>query len=330
MKILVTGSSGHLGEALCRTLKKKQIGCIGIDIKEGPYTTQIGSITDPSFVNQVVENIDYVVHTATLHKPHIVTHSKQDFIDTNITGTLNLLEAAKRKGVKGCIFTSTTSTFGDQLRPTKGEPAVWVTEDLTPIPKNIYGVTKLAAEDLCQLYVRNHQLPCLILKTSRFFSEADDNKQLRETYEDLNIKANEYLHRRVDIEDVVSAHLLAIEKVVDLGFQKYIISATSPFTKKDLLNLHTDATKVVSSIYPEFETLYKRKGWKMLPQIGRVYVNAKARNELGWQPKYDFQHILNCLEKDQDYRSALTLELGIKGYHTTKFEESPYPVIEKK
>ncbi len=84
--------------------------------------------------------------------------------------------------------------------------------EVTPIPKNIYGVTKTAAEALCELFYRNHGLPCLILRTSRFFPEVDDRKETREAYQDGNIKANELLYRRVDLEDVVSAHLLALEK----------------------------------------------------------------------------------------------------------------------
>ena len=178
MKILVTGSSGHLGEALIRTLRDKSIDYQGIDIKPSELTTHTGSISDAAFVNACIQNqnIDVIIHTATLHKPHVGTHTNQEFVDTNITGTLNLLEAAKSFGVKSFIFTSTTSTFGDVMNPPKDQPAVWVTEETIPIPKNIYGVTKLAAEDLCWLFYRNEKLPCLVLKTSRFFPEEDDNK----------------------------------------------------------------------------------------------------------------------------------------------------------
>ena len=328
MKILVTGSSGHLGNAICQILKKNQIDYLGIDLKEGEFTTKIGSICDRAFVKDVIKNIDYILHTATLHKPHIATHSNQDFIDTNVSGTLNLLEEAKDNGVNGIIYTSTTSTFGDMLTPQENEPAIWISEDTRSIPKNIYGVTKNAAEDLCQLFYRNHNLPCIILKTSRFFPEEDDKKQMRKMYEDMNIKANEYLYRRVDIEDVVAAHLLALKKVRSVGFQKYIISATSPFSKENLMNLHTDAIKVVREIYPEFAELYAQKGWKMFPKIDRVYVNEKARNELGWNPKYDFRHVLDCLKKGKDFRSTLSKNVGIKGYHDEYFEEGPYPVTE--
>lgn len=52
MKILVTGSSGHLGEAICRTLRKKDVDFVGIDIKEGNFTTNIGSISDRDFLKK--------------------------------------------------------------------------------------------------------------------------------------------------------------------------------------------------------------------------------------------------------------------------------------
>ena len=326
MKILVTGSSGHLGEAFLRTINRKQYDARGLDIKPGPYTTHVGSITNSKLVNNCMAGIDCVIHTATLHKPHIATHSKADFVDVNVMGTLNLLEAAKQHQVKAFIYTSTTSTFGDAMAPSLSKPAVWITEETVPIPKNIYGVTKTAAEDLCQMYFRNHGLPCLILKTSRFFMEEDDQKAIRLSFDDLNAKANEFTHRRVDVEDVVSAHFLAMEKATSIGFGKYIISATSSFQKSDLAELNNDANAVVQRIYPEFAAVYQQRGWKMFPRIGRVYRNEKARRELGWQPKYDFAHVLNCLRGDQPFWSPLALKIGAKGYHDTEFEEGPYPV----
>ncbi len=328
MRILVTGSSGHLGEAIIRTLRDQKIDCIGIDQNPSAYTTQVGSITDKRFIEQCMKDIDAVIHTATLHKPHVATHSYQDFIDTNLTGTLHLLDAAKAHGVKAFIYTSTTSTFGDMLTPEKGKPAVWITEETAAIPKNIYGVTKNAAEDLCQLFYRNYGLPCIVLKTSRFFPEADDKKSIRDAYSDENIKLNEYLYRRVDIEDAVTAHLLAIEKAAAIGFAKYIISATSPFSQDDLLALRENAPGVVAQLFPDYETIYRSRNWKMLPGIDRVYVNEKARTELGWQPRYDFGYALACIKNDKDFRSALSRSVGIKGYHSETFEHGPYPVHE--
>jgi nucleoside-diphosphate-sugar epimerase len=201
-----------------------------------------------------------------------------------------------------------------------------VTEEVTPVPKNIYGVTKTAAEDLCELFYRKHKLPCLVLRTSRFFPEEDDRKEMRQFYEDGNVKANEFLYRRVDIEDVVNAHLLAIERAPTIGLGRYIISETTPFTPDDLFELRKNAPSVVKRKVPDYELEYTRRGWKMFPSIERVYVNARARKELGWHPQYDFVEVLGSLKTGADPRSPLSRLVGSKGYHPGGFAEGPYPV----
>ena len=115
MKFLVTGSSGHLGEALVRTLRGLGHDVAGLDLRGGVRTTSLGSILDRACVRRCIEGAHVVFHAATLHKPHQVTHGRQDFVDTNITGTLNLLEEAVAAGVGAFVYTSTTSVFGDAL-----------------------------------------------------------------------------------------------------------------------------------------------------------------------------------------------------------------------
>ncbi len=315
MKLLVTGSSGHLGEALVRALKSGNHEVIGIDRIPSLFTNGVGSITDRDFVRAYMKGVQAVFHTATLHKPHVSSHDRQQFIDTNITGTLNLLEESVENNVQSFIYTSTTSTFGDALTPDPGSPAAWITELVTPIPKNIYGVTKMAGEDLCQLFHRNQGLACIVLKTSRFFPEEDDQKLVRDNYEDMNIKANEFLYRRVDIEDVVNAHLLAMNKAASVGFNRYIISADTPFNQSDLSELFRDAPGVVKRLIPGYETVYLQKGWKMFPVIDRVYVNEKAKKDLGWRPDNNFQRILEKLKMNEYPFSQLTKIIGSKGYH---------------
>src|SRR5215208_169855 len=117
MRILVTGSAGHLGEALVRTLQPTEHEVFGVDLVPSAFTHQVGSIVDREQVRRWMAGVDAVLHTATLHKPHMGTHSRQAFVDTNITGTLNLLEEAQAVGVQSFIFTSTTSAFGDALSP---------------------------------------------------------------------------------------------------------------------------------------------------------------------------------------------------------------------
>jgi UDP-glucose 4-epimerase len=315
VKILVTGSAGHLGEALVRTLRERRVEVVGVDVERSPFTDIVGSIADRTVADESMRGVTHVLHAATLHKPHVATHPRQAFIDTNITGTLNLLEAASQESVRAFIFTSTTSTFGDALTPPAGSPAAWITEEVTPVPKNIYGVTKTAAEDLCRLFHRNNALPCLILRTSRFFPERDDVPERRDGFDDANLKVNELLYRRVDIEDVVSAHLLALEKAPALGFDKFIITATTPFGRGDLAELGRDAPAVLERLRPHYRTIYSARGWRMLPVLDRVYVNSRARERLGWSPRYDFDRALRDLAAGDDHRSELARAIGAKGYH---------------
>jgi UDP-glucose 4-epimerase len=135
MRVLVTGSPGHLGEALVRTLETTSHKVVGLDIMASHFTGKVGSIVDRSHVKRCMKGVDAVLHTAALHKPHVITHGRQDFIDTNITGTLVLLEESASVGVNSFVFTSTTSAFGAALTPLAGAPAVWVTEDVPPIPR---------------------------------------------------------------------------------------------------------------------------------------------------------------------------------------------------
>ncbi|EAQ89370.1 hypothetical protein CHGG_05989 [Chaetomium globosum CBS 148.51] len=185
--VLVTGSAGHLGTALMLALPELGYTPIGIDIKAGPTTTHVGSITDTAFLASVFTTHQpaHVIHAATLHKPHVDSHTKNDFIQTNIAGTLALLEAAttttpqtqtqtqtqtqpfpSERTVQSFIFISTTSTFGTALTPLPNAPASWITETTsTPTPKNIYGTSKTAAEDLCHLLHLQTSLPTIILRT---------------------------------------------------------------------------------------------------------------------------------------------------------------------
>jgi UDP-glucose 4-epimerase len=324
MRVLVTGSSGHLGEALMRVLGDEGVDVVGLDVLASPYTTVVGSVADRGCVRRCMDGVDAVLHTATLHKPHVGSHRREDFVHTNVEGTLVLLEEAVAAGVSRFVFTSTTSAFGRALVPAPGEPAAWITEDVRPVARNIYGATKVAAEDLCELVHRDHGLPCLILRTSRFFPEGDDRDDVRAGYDDLNVKVNELLYRRADIEDVVSAHRLAIERAPELGFGRYIISATTPFAPEDRVGLRADAPAVVRRRVPGYEEVYARRGWRMFDSLERVYDSTRAREQLGWAPRYDFASALEALAAGEDPRSELALAVGAKGYHAQS--TGPYTI----
>jgi UDP-glucose 4-epimerase len=324
MRLLVTGSSGHLGEALMRVLRDDGVDVVGLDVLPGAYTDVVGSIADRAVVRGALDGVDGVLHSATLHKPHVGSHSRQEFVDTNVTGTLNLLEEAVEAGVGRFVFTSTTSAFGRALTPGDGEPAAWIDEGVAPIPRNVYGVTKTSAEGLCELVHRDHGLPVIVLRTSRFFPEADDRDDVRAAFDDDNLKVNELLYRRVDIEDAVVAHRLALQRAPEIGFGRYIVSATTPFAHEDLQDLRTDAPAVVARRVPEYAEIYAARGWRMLPGVERVYDNTRARKDLGWAPRYNFRHALALLAAGAPPRSDLAIAVGAKGYHPVS--TGPYTV----
>jgi UDP-glucose 4-epimerase len=178
------------------------------------------------------------------------------------------------------------------------------------------------------LFSRRRKLPTIVLRTSRFFPEADDDADIRSAYDLANAQANEFLYRRVDIEDVVTAHLLAGERAPYIGFGRYIVSATTPFGSDDLMALRRDAPGVVRRLFPDCAELYADRGWTLFPSLDRVYVNHEAMRELGWRPKYDFRHVLDSLRKGVDFGSSLARDVGSKGYHAVVFKDGPYPVAQ--
>jgi UDP-glucose 4-epimerase len=83
---------------------------------------------------------------------------------------------------------------------------------------------------------------------------------------------------------------------------------------------------VVRRRVPRYDKVYSNHGWSMFPGIERVYVNERARTELGWNPKYDFARVIDLLRAGRDPRSPLACAVGSKGYHAHAFAEGPYPV----
>lgn len=324
--VLVTGAHGHLGFALMCALPEYGYSPVGIDILGSTvpeHTVITGSISDSEFcasIFQAYPTLRYVLHTATLHKPHVASHSKNDFIDTNIRGTLNLLEASHSgpARIQAFIFTSTTSTFGKALAPQPGQPAAWIDEQVTPIPKNIYGTTKVAAEDLCQLMHAETHMPIIVLRTSRFFPEQDDSDAACDEFDDDNLKVCELLYRRIDLHDVVSAHVCAMREASRIGWAKYIISAPPPFVNSPSLlkQLDSDAAEAINHVRPEEVKILLQQGWKLPRRLDRVYDPRKAMADLNWTPLYTFERALQQVKHGKNWQSKLALQVGKRGYHS--------------
>jgi nucleoside-diphosphate-sugar epimerase len=298
LRLLLTGSSGWLGRFLAPRLRARGHTVVGFDVAPGAETQLIGSVADRAVVERAFADhaIEAVIHAGALHKPDIERYPMQAFIDVNVTGTLNLLRAAAEAGHDRFVFTSTTSLMiTEAIRAEAGDQAVWLDERTGPLePRNIYGVTKLAAEGLCRLHAREHGLACVVLRTGRFFPEEDD------THRDLsgeNMKANEFLNRRLTVEDAAEAHVVALDPAPAIGFGTFVLSAPTPFLPSDAAALKRDAAAVIAGYYPDAPALYAARGWRLPERIGRVYDAGLAERELGFRCETDFARVLEALRQ---------------------------------
>ena len=299
MRVLLTGSSGWLGRFLAPMLRHAGHSVTGLDVAPGAFTDMIGSVADRQLIDRLFgeHGIDAVIHSGALHKPDIARYPTQAFVDVNVSGTLNLLEAAVAHRAQGLVFTSTTSLMiSTAIREARGDAAAWIDETLAPLePRNIYGVTKLAAEHLCRLFNAEHGLPVVALRTSRFFPEDDDTHR---SLDGENMKANEFLHRRLTVEDAAAAHIVALEKLAEIGFGTFIVSAPTPFARDEAEALKHDAAAVIAQHYPEAAALYAKRGWRLPQTIDRVYDAGLAERVLGFRAQTDFAAILRALRDD--------------------------------
>lgn len=298
MRVLLTGAAGWLGRCLKPRLQALGNEVVGLDIAASPWTDVVGNLADRALVARPFRDahIDAVIHAGALHKPDIVRFSAQAFVQTNVVGTLNLLEAAATAGAR-FVYTSTTSLMINQtIRAEAGALAAWLDERAGPLaPRNIYGVTKLAAEGLCRVHHLTYGLPCVILRTARFFPEADDSDV---EIDGANLKANEFLHRRLTVEDCADAHIAALERAPDLGFGLFIISAPTPFLRDQAAALKQDAAHLIARLYPDAASLFARRGWRLPSTIGRVYDAGLAEQVLGFRACTDFAAVLEALRTD--------------------------------
>jgi UDP-glucose 4-epimerase len=272
VKILVTGSSGRIGGAIAARLALRH-QVTGVDRRPGVLTAEIADLRDTTRLVPLLAGTDAVIHTAALHVPDLAACSAPEFREVNVAATRRLLEACGSAGVGRFVYTSTTSLYGDAMLPDAGE-AVWVTEELTPEPRDVYDETKLAAEIACEDAARQG-LPCVSLRMSRCFSE------------EARLVAVYRLYRGVDAQDVAQAHELALARR-DCGYAVFNVSAPSPFGRADCRRLFEDAASVLLERYSWAAAEFERRGWLLPRSIDRVYVVDKAIAELGYRPVHDF------------------------------------------
>ena len=231
MKVLLTGATGYLGHQLAIKLANEnyEVNALVRDLESNkiPRHKNIipfkGNVCDYESIQKAIANCDQVFHVAAY--TDLKCNKIDKFYDTNVTGTSNILKASLEENIKKVIYTSTLSVFGPALFH------VPITEEQPRIASysNDYELTKKMSEEVVLDYVKKG-LSCTILNVSRVYGPGLNtysngvNKIISKIMKDKVLYVPDKLYveaNYVYVEDVLNAHLLALEK--GLSGEKYII-----------------------------------------------------------------------------------------------------------
>ena len=167
MKILVTGSSGLIGGCVSEKLKDNH-EVFGLDLKPSPHTTIVGDIRDYSLVEKAVSSVDVVVHCAAQTSVSKSIENPLSDAENNVTGTLNLLEAARKsKRLKRFVYISSAAVYGFP-------EYVPIDEDHPCRPISPYGVSKLAGELYARIYHKIYRVPTVCIRPFNVYGRGQD------------------------------------------------------------------------------------------------------------------------------------------------------------
>ena len=288
MKILVTGASGRIGQAISLRLTAQRHTVVGLDRRPSPlvqHQPDLGQLHLPAnaaALASALRGVDAVVHSAALHAPDVGVASDAEYERSNVIGTQQLWRQAVQAGVRRFVFTSTTALYG-AAASALGR-AAWLTEASLPQPRTVYHRSKLAAEAWLRDAATQPGAPVLrILRVSRCFAEAAPPMAVYR------------LHRGIAAADVAIAHELAL---TDGGaaVELFIVSAPTPFEPADAAALFDDAPSVLARRAPQLVAWFARRGWPLPARIDRVYDASKAAHQLGWVAQQGPEAVLRQLD----------------------------------
>jgi UDP-glucose 4-epimerase len=282
MRILVTGASGRIGRAIAiRLLREHDV--VGLDRVPSSTVDFVGNLADRELLVRAIDGVEAVVHTAALHAPHVGHSPDEEFHRINVRATATLADVAAFAGVRHFVYTSTTALYGAASQ--RAQEAAWIDDATVPEPRTIYHRSKLAAERTLAEYAGASIPSVTVLRMSRCFPEP------------APIMAVYRLHRGVDARDVASAHACAIASARP-GYESFVISGETCFTRDDREGLKVDAAAVLCHRAPRLAAEFRRRGWSLPASIDRVYSSERAATLLGWRSRYAFDEVLRQFDDE--------------------------------
>ena len=296
--ILVTGADGFIGSHLTEALVRQgyRVRAFAMynsfnswgwldkcakDVK-GQFEVFVGDIRDPYGVKKAMYGCDMVLHLAALIAIPYSYHSPETYVDTNIKGTLNVLQAAKELGVKKVVHTSTSEVYGTAL-------FVPITEDHPLQAQSPYSATKIAADQLAYSFYASFGLPVVIARPFNTYGPRQSSRaviptiitQIANGYRQIKLGAVTPTRDFNYVSDTVAGFIAVLES--DCGYGE-VINFGSNFEISIGETAHTIAEVMGTSIeiVTDNQRLRPEKS-----EVERLFAsNNKARTMLGWQPKY--------------------------------------------
>jgi len=273
-KVLVTGAAGVLGQAVVALLKQEGNFELRLTDRVPVETSHEFTQADLARWDEVQElcsGIDVLMHIAAIHPWK--KYTPEQYIDCNIKGTYNLLQAAVDAGVRRVIYTSSIAAMG--YRPDRPEQLPFNESKPCKPVEDIYGISKHVGEQFCEMFRAREGLAYVALRPGTFVPRDKDDPGFG-----LGL-----LSQWVHCSDVATAHLLALKS--DVKNEAVIITAKVPFRGGDAPALLSDAPSVILKYFPEASRLEER-GVQLPRVIDKCYDISKAERLLGFQPKWNF------------------------------------------
>lgn len=269
-KIFITGASGFLGRHLEKRLTNEghSIFSDKIDLTNFSDLKKIIS----SFQPTIIYHLGAVVN---LSRDFTIAH---ECIRVNIGGTLNLLEALRETKLKRFIYTSTVEVYGNTQIP--------YNEDQLPHPPSPYSVSKIAAEQLIDMYARENKFPYFVFRIATVYGPMQPSIRLIpqiiiRSMKNEKIELNSGTKKRdyVYIDDVLEVLLLAKKDKFKKDSGVINIGGGKTYTLKELVSMVLKKTKSTSSVvYGAFpDRVLEAEKW--------LLNNTRAKKIFGWRPK---------------------------------------------
>ena len=292
MRVLISGAGGTLGTALAPALADAGHEPVLQDVRplETPYETVQGDVRAADDVLTAASGVDVIVHTAAIHGIHLRDHTPRDFYDLNLTGTLNVWQAAVAVGARAVVFSSTMGVYKSHNAAGQGAA---LAEDVPLRPGDIYGWTKLAGEELCQLFGRTHGIPSVGLRFGMFVPEPFFRYGIR------------LLYGGVDTSDVVGSVMASIDALISgaVTWDTFNVESVVPFGEDDAEQLAVDPLPVLDQYYPGASELLAERGANQLAPITVYYPMDHAQQVLGFKPQCNFDSWLEELRDRPEERA---------------------------